>query len=190
MKEMIKKLLCAMLSCLLIFAVSCGTSSSVTNSDDSQSESEESSQTSLENESSSAGEDSSSDSVEDPKEEPSEPEYYNENHETYLTNGYSAIFADPYLKDGEDKEPILFTGSVDSPSWNFSQWFTKYDLTGALYHYRAYSKQGKAALYTSDGANVNGAYVPAKTLYVDTTTGLIQMRLNAQAEYDEPRKSG
>lgn len=133
-------------------------------------------------------------------ENPETPEegetFRNEGFESYLSAGYSALFADPYLKNGVSLVDsagngcgdLVFTGSYGAPSWTFAQWFTKYDLSD--YSSRSYSKGGAAFRYVSKGETKNGEYVPAKTLAIDSTTATIFMELNAEVEYDAPRKSG
>ncbi|MBQ9481552.1 MAG: hypothetical protein IJU84_05275 [Clostridia bacterium] len=155
-------------------------------------------------ESSETGETSS---VADPQAETSSPDdvssaaeqpaiIRNANYADYENRGYNALFADKYLENGirlvgasgEKTGELLFENSKDQPSWSFAQWFTKYDISE--YYDRSYTDGGAEFTYASKGKFIGGKYVPAKILSVNSNTGKIYMRLNAQVEYDRPRTSG
>ncbi len=116
--------------------------------------------------------------------------------ESYKKRGYNALFADPYMKkgiavtdaDGNAQNSLVFPDSSGVPEWSFAQWFTKYDISD--YYKRSYSDGGATFTYKSKGKTVNGAYVPAKVLTVNSAKATVYMELNAEAEYDEPRKDG
>lgn len=120
----------------------------------------------------------------------------NKTMETFFANGYSALFADPYLKNGisltdaagNRNGSLVFADSYEPPVWNFAQWYTKYDISD--YESRSYTKGGAAFCYTSKGETVDGTFIPAKVLAVDSTQATIYMELNAEVEYDAPRKDG
>ena len=120
----------------------------------------------------------------------------NVNHETYLKNGYSALFADPYYKKGIScvdasgavSGNLVFPTSSGTPSWHFAQWASKYDIMD--YNKRSYTNGGNTFTYESKGEKVNGNYVPGKILTVDSALGTVYMDLNAEVEYDAPRQDG
>ena len=120
----------------------------------------------------------------------------NKTIEAFLADGYSALFADSYLTNGisltdatgNRNGSLTFTQSLGEPSWTFAQWYTKYDISD--YYSRSYTKGGAAFRYTSKGETIDGVFVPAKVLSVDSTTAEIYMELNAEVEYDAPRKEG
>ena len=117
-------------------------------------------------------------------------------YEQYILNGYKALFADPYLKngvnvlkpDGSLAGTLAGTNAIGEASWVFPQWGSKYDLYD--YAERNYYNGGDAFTYISDGKVVNGKSIPAKILSIDSTDGSIYMELNAQVEYDRPRQDG
>ena len=128
---------------------------------------------------------------------PAAPAGKNEVHESYLKNGYSALFADPYLQNGVnviDPATRKVSGSIapetsdGDPSWTFAQWGTKYDIL--QYSDRSYFKSGAALSYISGGKTVDGQFVPAKRIDLDSELGTVYMELNAEVEYDRPRADG
>ncbi len=115
----------------------------------------------------------------------------------YLQNGYSALFQDPYMKngvsvlsvDGSENKTIAFGSSVANPSWTFAQWHSKYDLRS--YETLKYTQKGAALEVSSHGAKgSDGVYIPAKILKVDTVNPSIYMELNAELEFDKPKEDG
>lgn len=117
-------------------------------------------------------------------------------YEMYTESGYKTLFADPFLKngiqvlkpDGEVAGVISGTNANGEACWTFPQWGSKYDLYN--YAERNYYKDGDAFAYISNGKLIDGEIVPGKILTVDSTVGSIYMELNAEAEYDRPRKDG
>lgn len=117
-------------------------------------------------------------------------------YEQYTSKGYDVLFKDPLLKngirvlkpDGSIAGTVSGTDSNGEASWVFPQWGSKYDIYD--YAERNYFKGGAAFTYISDGKVINGAEIPGKILSIDSTTGSVYMELNAQAEYDAPRKDG
>lgn len=117
-------------------------------------------------------------------------------YETYLDNGYQALFADPFLKngvtvlkpDGTEAGVISGTNAKGEAAWVFPQWGSKYDLFN--YAERNYYKGGDAFAYISSGKLIDGEIIPAKILTIDSTVGSIYMELNAETEYDRPRQDG
>lgn len=117
-------------------------------------------------------------------------------YDEFIRNGYTALFADPFLKngisvlkpDGSVAGTIAGTSATGDPYWVFPQWGSKYDIYD--YAERNYFNGGDAFTYVSKGKLVDGAVLPGKILSVDSTTGSIYMELNAEAEYDYPRKDG
>jgi hypothetical protein len=117
-------------------------------------------------------------------------------YEEYLSMGYKALFNDPFIKngvqvlhpDGSEAGTISGTNSEGDACWVFPQWGSKYDI----YNYadRSYFNGGKAFTYVSDGKLIDGKKIPGKVLTIDSSVGSIYMELNAQAEYDAPRKDG
>lgn len=74
------------------------------------------------------------------------------------------------------------------PEWTLAQWGSKYDF---LDSYRlSYYEGGNALRIMSKGKTLNGEYVPAKVLDVNGSDSSIYIELNAQTEYDAPRRSG
>lgn len=116
--------------------------------------------------------------------------------ESFFASGYFALFADPYLTQGVSltdangypNGQLLFAQSTGKPVWNFAQWYSKYDLSD--YASRSYTKDGAAFSYTSKGETVDGKFIPAKVLNIDSTNATIYMELNTQVEYDAPRQEG
>ncbi len=115
----------------------------------------------------------------------------------YLQNGYSALFNDPYMKnglsvlsvDGAENKAIGFGTSVENPSWVFAQWHSKYDLRN--YESLKYTNKGAALEISSYGAKgSDGVYIPAKVLKLDTQNPSIYMELNAELEFDKPKEDG
>ncbi len=125
--------------------------------------------------------------------EPNEPETV---YDQFVENGYNALFADPFLKngisvlkpDGSVAGTISGVNANGGASWVFPQWGSKYDIYD--YAERNYYNGGDAFTYISEGQTVNGVNIPAKILTVDSTDGSIYMELNAQVEYDHPRQDG
>ncbi len=117
-------------------------------------------------------------------------------YEQYIANGYKALFADPYIKngisvisaDGSATSVIGNANATAAPAWCFAQWGTKYDLSD--YANREYFNGGNAYTYISEGKKINGVQMPGKVLTVDSDKGSVYMELNAQTEYDAPRKDG
>lgn len=130
--------------------------------------------------------------AEGPEPDPDPETVYDE----FISSGYSALFNDPFLKngvsvlkpDGSISGTVAGVNAEGDPSWVFPQWGSKYDLYD--YAERKYFKDGNAFTYISDGETVNGAVMPGKVLTIDSTTGSIYMELNAQVEYDHPRQDG
>ena len=128
----------------------------------------------------------------DPKPEPEPETVYDE----FISNGYAALFNDPFLKngvsvlkpDGSSAGTIAGVNAMGDPLWVFPQWGSKYDIYD--YAERNYFNGGNAFTYISYGKEVNGSILPGKVLTIDTTTGSIYMELNAEAEYDRPRQDG
>ena len=115
----------------------------------------------------------------------------------YLQNGYSALFRDPYMKngvsvlsvDGSESKTITFGTSLANPSWTFAQWHSRYDLRS--YESLKYTQKGAALELSSYGAKgSDGVYIPAKVLKVDTAHPSIYMELNAELEFDKPKEDG
>lgn len=125
--------------------------------------------------------------------EPVEPETV---YDQFIEDGYEALFADPFLKngisvlkpDGNVSGTISGVNAAGDPSWVFPQWGSKYDIYD--YAERNYYNGGDAFTYKSDGKIVDGVEIPAKILDIDSTDGSIYMELNAQVEYDHPRQDG
>ena len=117
-------------------------------------------------------------------------------YEEYLDLGYSALFNDPFLKngisvlksDGSVAGTICGTNADGEACWVFSQWGSKYDIYD--YAERNYFNGGDAFTYVSDGKVIYGETVSGKILTIDSTVGSIYMELNAEAEYDAPRQDG
>lgn len=117
-------------------------------------------------------------------------------YEKYTENGYTALFNDPFLKngftvlkpDGSVAGNIAGVNATDEPSWVFPQWGSKYDIYN--YAERTYFNGGNVYTYVSAGQKIDGVEIPGKILTVDSTKGSIYMELNAQVEYDHPRKDG
>lgn len=117
-------------------------------------------------------------------------------YEKYTGSGYDVLFGDPFLENGiealdanGDSSGVLggLEASAD-PSWVLAQWGSKYDICD--FADRIYSNDGKSFRYTSKGKSIGGVSVPAKVIGVDSEGGSIYMELNAQVEYDAPRKDG
>lgn len=133
---------------------------------------------------------------EEEEEEQEEEKNVNVSIERFLSNGYSALFSDPYMKNGfslvnasgSTSGSLLFTTSSGTPAWQLAQWYSKYDLTE--YRSRSYSKKGEAFTYTSKGIVKNGEEIPAKVFAADSTNASLYIELNAEAEYDAPRQAG
>lgn len=114
----------------------------------------------------------------------------------YISRGYSALFADPFMKngisimkpDGTIAGTVAGTAATGEASWVFSQWGSKYDL----YNYadRSFFNGGEAFTYISDGKRIDGETLPGKILTIDSTNGSVYMELNAETEYDAPRQNG
>ncbi len=123
-------------------------------------------------------------------EEPTTPYY------EYINNGYTPLFADPFIKngvsvlkpDGSVAGTISGVNADGDASWVFPQWGSKYDLYN--YAQRNYYNGGNAFTYESEGKVVDGVKVPGKILSIDSTNGSIYMELNAEVEYDRPRQDG
>lgn len=117
-------------------------------------------------------------------------------YEKYTEGGYSALFADPFMKngirilkpDGTTAGTIAGTAATGEASWVFSQWGSKYDLYD--YADRTFFDDGNAFTYISDGKRIDGETVPGKILTIDSTNGSVYMELNAETEYDAPRQNG
>ena len=117
-------------------------------------------------------------------------------YDKYINEGYEALFADPFLKngvsvlkpDGSVAGTISGVNATDEVAWVFPQWGSKYDIYD--YYKRNFFNGGNAFTYVSGGQKINGVEVPAKILTVDSTVGSIYMELNAQVEYDRPRQDG
>lgn len=117
-------------------------------------------------------------------------------YEEYVSKGYTALFTDPFLKngvqvlrpDGEVAGTLAGVNAAGDASWVFPQWGSKYDLFD--YAERNYFNNGDGFKYISEGKSINGVMVPGKLLSIDSTVGSIYMELNAQAEYDHPRQDG
>ncbi len=119
-------------------------------------------------------------------------------YEKYIEKGYSALFEDPFIKNGvtviapEHDQPnsgvIAGTNATGTPSWSFAQWGTKFDLYD--YSDREYFNGGNKYVYASQGVYRNGKLVPGKVLGIDSDRGTIYMELNASTEYDHPRQDG
>ncbi len=117
-------------------------------------------------------------------------------YDTFIDNGYAALFNDPFIKngvqvlkpDGSEAGTISGINAQGDPCWVFPQWGSKYDIYD--YDERKYSNGGDAFTYVSKGQQVNGVDVPAKILSIDSTNGSIYMELNAQVEFDSPRQDG
>ncbi len=119
-------------------------------------------------------------------------------YEKYLNKGYSALFEDPFIKNGFTvmattheagiSGVIAGANSTGTPSWTFAQWGSKYDIFD--YDEREYFNNGDAYTYVSAGKKVNGVTVPAKVITVDSVKGSIYMELNTEVEYDHPRRDG
>ena len=117
-------------------------------------------------------------------------------YEEYLDLGYSALFNDPFLKngisvlksDGSVAGTICGTNADGEACWVFSQWGSKYDIYD--YAERNYFNGGYAFTYVSDGKVIDGETVFGKILTIDSTVGSIYMELNAETEYDAPRQDG
>lgn len=58
------------------------------------------------------------------------------------------------------------------------------------YRSRSYSKKGEAFTYTSKGIVKDGEEIPAKVFAADSTNASLYIELNAEAEYDAPRREG
>ncbi len=131
------------------------------------------------------------------EEQKPQPAIVNEMIEEYKNNGYNVLFDDPYMKNGIRvlcpvsgvSGDLTFPDvSTAEPSWTFAQWATKYDLTD--YAKRSYSNGGYSFTYKSKGKIIGGKTVPAKVLKIDCRKAEIYMELNAEVEYDAPRKDG
>lgn len=117
-------------------------------------------------------------------------------YDKYVSDGYSALFEDPFLlngvkvlkPDGSVSGTICGIDTGNEASWVFPQWGSKYDLYD--YEDRTFYNGGKAFTYVSKGDTVNGKQIPGKVLSIDGTDGSIYMELNAQVEYDDPRQNG
>ena len=114
----------------------------------------------------------------------------------YTGAGYSALFADPFFEngvtvldpDGSTAGTIGGLNSDGAASWVFPQWGSKYNIYD--YAERQYFNGGNAFTYVSSGKLIDGTVVPGKILTIDSTDGSIYMELNAEAEYDRPRRDG
>ena len=117
-------------------------------------------------------------------------------HEEFIAQGYQALFADPFFKngvnvlapDGSLAGVISGVNAEDAPSWVFPQWGSKYDIYN--YAERNYYEGGNAFIYKSEGKVVDGEKLPAKILSINSNTGSVYMELNAEVEYDRPRQDG
>ena len=117
-------------------------------------------------------------------------------YDEYLGLGYSALFNDPFIKngisvlkpDGSVAGTISGTNADGEACWVFPQWGSKYDVYD--YAERNYFNGGDAFTYVSDGKVIDGETVPGKILTIDSSVGSIYMELNAEAEYDAPRQDG
>ena len=128
----------------------------------------------------------------DPEPNPDPETVYDE----FISNGYEALFADPFIKNGvtilrpagEVAGVIGGANAQGDACWVFPQWGSKYDVYD--YAERNYYNGGDAFTYVSEGQYVNGVKVPGKILTIDSSVGSIYMELNAQVEYDHPRQDG
>ena len=117
-------------------------------------------------------------------------------YEKYISNGYSALFNDPFIKngvsvlkpDGEVAGTLAGVNAQGDACWVFPQWGSKYDLYD--YAERNFFNGGDGFTYISNGKSINGVKIPAKILSIDSSDGSIYMELNAQVEYDRPRQDG
>lgn len=117
-------------------------------------------------------------------------------YESFIDEGYTALFADPFFKNGVTvlKPDGAVAGTISGvsadgeASWVFPQWGSKYDIYD--YAERNYFNGGDAFTYVSAGKLIDGEIVPGKILTIDSTDGSVYMELNAEAEYDRPRRDG
>lgn len=87
-----------------------------------------------------------------------------------------------YLKYYEETKDI-------KPTWTVAQWGSRHDL----YQNYAFTRSEEGFIYSYSclgGNNNNGMFISAKRLRFNTKTGEIDLELNAETEYDEPRKRG
>ena len=117
-------------------------------------------------------------------------------YEKYISEGYNALFSDPFLRngvtvlkpDGEVAGTLAGVNAQGEASWVFPQWGSKYDLYN--YAERNYFNGGDGFTYASAGKTIGGVKIPGKVLSIDSSNGSIYMELNAQVEYDRPRQDG
>lgn len=69
------------------------------------------------------------------------------------------------------------------------QWGSQYDIYETGYTENT-SDDGLTTQYVSSGKEIGGKVVPAKKFGFDSKDGSIYLELNAEVEYDAPRKSG
>ena len=87
-----------------------------------------------------------------------------------------------YLKYYEETKEII-------PTWTLAQWGTRHDLYNNYALTR--SKDGFTYSYSClGGKSSNGMFISAKRLQLNSKTGEIDLELNAETEYDAPRKKG
>ena len=87
-----------------------------------------------------------------------------------------------YLKYYEETKDI-------KPTWTLAQWGSRHDL----YQNYAFTRSEEGFIYSYSclgGNKNNGMFISAKRLRFNTKTGEIDLELNAETEYDEPRKRG
>lgn len=75
------------------------------------------------------------------------------------------------------------------PFWSLAQWGSRHDL---YHNYElAYLEDGFTYGYTAlSGKTLGDTFIPAKRVQFNSKTGEIDLELNAETEYDEPRKNG
>ncbi len=98
-------------------------------------------------------------------------------------DGTTKLYHDEYLRM-ESAE----ADKVSVPDWTLAQWGSQYDFLDS--YKKSYYEGGNALRVMSKGKAVGGEYLPAKVFDANGTERSVYLELNAETEYDAPRRSG
>lgn len=124
---------------------------------------------------------------------------------SFASQGYSTLYKDINFKNGfilsktstsaeggpRYEEYLKYYEETKNyqPFWSLAQWGSRHDL---YHNYElTHSDDGFTYGYTAlSGKTLGDTFIPAKSVQFNSKTGEIDLELNAETEYDEPRKKG
>ena len=122
---------------------------------------------------------------------------------SFASRGYEALYKDINFKNGfilsktstnaeggsQYKEYLKYYEETKSykPFWSLGQWGTRHNLYNN--YTLTHSEDGFIYGYTAlSGKTLGNTFIPAKRVQFNSKTGEIDLELNAETEYDAPRK--